>query len=105
MSTKKSLPLSDDELEEYEAARDLYAELKQGLKEIESGLGRVVYSPLIAARKKAGLTQQQFAELLGVSPATLENWEQQREEPSETARNVITRLWENPEAIDVTPIK
>ena len=105
MSTKKLLPLSDDELEAYEARRDLYAEIKQGFEEIEAGLGFVVYSPLIAARKKAGLTQQQFAELLSVSPETLENWEQQREEPTETARNLIVRLLENPETIDVTLIK
>jgi putative transcriptional regulator len=52
--TKKTLPLSDEELEAYEATRDLYAELKLGLEEMQAGLGRVVYSPLIAARKKPG---------------------------------------------------
>lgn len=96
MHTKKTLPLSDEELEAYEATRDLYAELKLSLEEMQAGLGRVVYSPLIAARKKTGLTPQQFAELLGISTATLENWEQQREEPTEAARNLVARLLEDP---------
>ncbi|WP_217428484.1 hypothetical protein [Rugamonas rivuli] len=52
MTMKKSLPLSDEELEAFEATRDLYSELKQAAKDIQAGLGRVVYSPTIAARKK-----------------------------------------------------
>jgi len=30
-----------------------------------------------AIRRHLGLTQQKFAELLGISPATLRNWEQE----------------------------
>lgn len=105
MSTKKSLPLSDEELEAYEATRDLYAELKQGLSEIQAGLGHIVYSPLIAARKKTGMTQQQFAELLSISTETLENWEQQREAPTEAARNLMARLLEDPVVINDVPAR
>ena len=76
MTTKKSLLLSDEELEAFEATRDLYSELKQAAKDIQAGLGRVVYSPTIAARRNTGLTQAEFAELLGVSVHTLEEWEQ-----------------------------
>lgn len=99
MRTKKTLPLSDEELEAYEATRDLYAELKLGLEEMQAGLGRVVYSPLIAARKKTGLTPQRFAELLGISTATLENWEQQREEPTEAAGNLVARILADPTTV------
>lgn len=101
MTTKRSLPLSDEELEAYEASRDLYAELKQSAKDLQNGLGRVVYSPLIAARKKAGLTQRQLAELLGISAEKLDSWEQQREEPTDAAMNLVALLLESPTAVDV----
>jgi putative transcriptional regulator len=39
MTTKRSLPLSDEELEEFEASRDLYQELKHAAKEIHAGSG------------------------------------------------------------------
>jgi putative transcriptional regulator len=95
VSTNKTLPLSDDELTAFEAARDLGAELLQAGKEMRAGLGRVVYSPLIAARKNTGLTQQEFAEMLGISTDTLENWEQRREAPTETASILIALALEN----------
>lgn len=101
MTTKRSLPLNDDELEEFEASRDLYAELKQAAKEIEAGLGRVAYSPLIAARKNTGLSQSEFAELLGVSTSTLEDWEQLREQPTEAAQALIALALEDPKAVAI----
>jgi putative transcriptional regulator len=96
MTTKRSLPLSDGELEKHEAARDLYTELKQAAKDIQAGLGRVVYSPIIAARKNTGLSQAEFAEYLGVTSSTLEDWEQQRFVPDATALALITLAREDP---------
>lgn len=78
MSTNRTLPLSDEELEAFEAECDLGAELLQAGKEMKAGLGRVVYSPLIAARKNTGLTAEQFAALLGISTGALEDLEQRR---------------------------
>jgi putative transcriptional regulator len=86
VSANKTLPLTDEELAVFESSRDLGAELLQAGKEMRAGLGRVVYSPLIAARKNAGLTQQQFAAFLGISAEKLEDWEQEREQPTELAR-------------------
>jgi putative transcriptional regulator len=100
VTTKKSLPLNDEELEAYEASRDLYAELKQSAEDLQNGLGRVVYSPLIAARKKTGLTQQQFAELLCISVEKLDNWEQQREQPTKAVCSLVALLLDNPKAVD-----
>jgi putative transcriptional regulator len=37
-----------------------------------AGKGRVVMSPVISARKKSGLSQTEFAKLLGVSVRTLQ---------------------------------
>lgn len=42
-----------------------------------------------AVRTKTGLSQSQFAALLGVSPATLKNWEQGRRKPTGPARALL----------------
>ena len=40
---------------------------------------------VIALRRFVGLTQQQFADALGISVHTLRNWEQSRRSPEEPA--------------------
>lgn len=97
MITKKSLPLNDEELEAYEATRDLYMELKQSAKDLRAGLGRVVFSPLISARNKTGLSQAEFAEMLGISPAILEDIEQQRIKPDAAVGVLIEAAIHHPQ--------
>jgi len=97
MSTKKSLPLSDEELEAYEATRDLYAELMQAAKDLQAGLGSVAYSPLIAARKSTGLSSAEFAGMLGISSAMLEDLEQQRIKPDTVLSISIEAAINNPQ--------
>jgi|OpeIllAssembly_1097287.scaffolds.fasta_scaffold264482_2 putative transcriptional regulator len=46
---------------------------------------------IMAARARSGLSQAAFAQALGVSRRTLENWEQGRAEPTGAAR-VLLRL-------------
>lgn len=99
MSTNSKLPLSDAELEAFEATRDLAAELLQAGEQMRAGLGRVVYSPLIAARKNTGLTPEQFAALLGISVDTLESWEQDRNPPTGAIRTLIAIALRHPEAL------
>jgi len=50
-------------------------------------------------RKKYGLSQNQFARLLGISPATLRNWEQGRRNPEGPARVLLLIAEKHPEAI------
>ena len=64
--------LSDQQLAEFEASRDLGAELLQSIREMKAGKVRVAYSPAAEAREKTGLSQSQFAALLGVSVRTLQ---------------------------------
>ncbi len=44
---------------------------------------------LMAARAGSGLSQAEFAQALGVSKRTLENWEQGRVEPTGAARRLL----------------
>ena len=99
MTTKKSLPLSDRELAKYEATRNLYSELKQAAIEIQNGSLNVVYSPIIAARKNTGLSQAEFAQLLGVSVRTLNDWEQERKQPTGAALTLLAIARDNPQAL------
>jgi len=50
-------------------------------------------------RKKYGLSQTKFAQLLGISPATLRNWEQGRRKPEGPARVLLMVAEKHPEAI------
>lgn len=99
VSVDKKLFLNDEELESFEATRDLGAELLQAGKEVRAGLGHVVYSPLIAARKNTGLSQEQFAALLGISANALETLEQKREQPDGAVRTLISVALTHPEAL------
>ncbi|MBK1690447.1 helix-turn-helix domain-containing protein [Rubrivivax gelatinosus] len=67
----KTEPLSPKELAANEADRDRGAELLQSIREMKAGKLSVVHSPATEARQKTGLSQSQFAALLGVSVRTL----------------------------------
>lgn len=95
----KTKPLNDTELDEYESGRDLAAELLESVQQMKTGQGKVVYSEAIEAREKTGLSQSQFAALLGVSVRTLQGWEQGRKQPSGAARTLLAIALKNPKAL------
>ena len=92
-------PLSPRELAQFEASRDLGAELLESIVQMKAGQVRVAYTPAIEAREKTGLSQSQFAALLGVSVRTLQGWEQGRKQPSGAARTLLTIARTNPKAL------
>ena len=50
-------------------------------------------------RKKLGMSQPEFALMIGVSVATLRNWEQGRRTPEGPAMALLKVAAENPEAV------
>lgn len=50
-------------------------------------------------RKKYGLSQDKFAKLLGISVATLRNWEQGRRKPEGAAIVLLRVAAKHPEAV------
>ncbi len=50
-------------------------------------------------REKHGLSQPQFAALMGISVGTLRNWEQGRRKPEGSARVLLRVVESHPEAV------
>lgn len=80
-------------LAKFEAERDVWQEVLDGVREIKAGKGKRkkvdAKSRIVRVRPKSGLSQAQFATALGVSKRTLEQWEQGRREPSGAARQLL----------------
>jgi putative transcriptional regulator len=93
------MPMTQKELRKRDAQRDLGAELLESVRQMVAGKGRVVMSPVISARKKSGLSQTEFAKLLGVSVRTLQEWEQGRRQPSGAAKTLIAIAERRPEVL------
>jgi putative transcriptional regulator len=83
------------------AKRNVGVEILEGLRQLKRGeVGRVVNIPPIATiRERTGLSQGQFASLLGVSVRTLQEWEQGRRAPSGAARTLLLVAAKNPQAL------
>ena len=81
--------------------RDIGAEILSGIRELKQGTtGRVTTFPSIAnTRDGMGLSQAQFARLMGVSVRTLQDWEQGRRAPSGAARTLLLIANRNPKAL------
>ena len=89
--------------------KELLAELKQSLREanlIKRGQlkpGRVFHlnpqSSIVRVRGKLGLSQPKFAATLGISPDTLQNWEQGRRTPTGPARVLLKIAARHPEVL------
>lgn len=54
---------------------------------------------IMAARAQSGLSQAEFAQALGVSKRTLENWEQGRAQPTGAARQLLKLAARYPDTV------
>lgn len=75
------------ELEKFKA--DLLQSVKQMRRGEAARVTRVALPAAAEARAKTGLSQQDFANLLGVSARTLQDWEQGRREPTGAAKTLL----------------
>lgn len=98
MPSKK--PMDDKALHAWEGSRDMAAELEQSMQEMLAGQGKpVAISPVVVARMQSGLSQGQFAKLLGVSLRTLQEWEQGRRNPSGAAQTLLKIALRHPDVL------
>ena len=97
------MKMTEEELMERDSKRDIGAELLQSVREMKAGkrgrVHQVKISAVVEARHKVGLSQAEFAELLGVSKRTLQDWEQGRREPSGAAKSLLEVARKRPEVL------
>jgi len=81
--------------------RNIGREILEGLRELKRGeYARVTTIPSVTSiREKTGLSQARFAQLLGVSVRTLQDWEQGRRAPSGAAKTLLMVADKNPRAL------
>ena len=95
--------MTEKKLLDRDAKRDIGAELLASVLEMKAGkkgrIHRIPLSEVTQARAKSGLSQSQFAQVLGVSMRTLQEWEQGRRKPSGAARALLTSAAKRPDVI------
>lgn len=79
------------------------ADLLASVKELKAGKvarsTQVDVSFVVSARNQLGLSQSEFAQLLGVSVRTLQAWEQGRIKPSGAAQTLMRIAHKHPEVL------
>jgi len=95
--------MTERALRKRDKGRDLGAELIKSVREMKAGraghVHRVAVSAVTEARARAGFSQREFAQLLGVSTRALQEWEQGRREPTGAARSLLTIAAKRPEVL------
>jgi len=79
--------------------RNLLESVKQMRRGKAARVTRVEVPPAAEARARMGLSQQDFARLLGVSARTLQDWEQGRREPTGAAKTLLRVAVSHPEVL------
>ena len=87
----------DNEMVQFQA--DLLESVRQMKAGQAASVTEVKPSPITAIRLASKLTQAQFAELMGISVRTLQDWEQGRRSPSGAAKTLLRVAEKHPEAL------
>jgi putative transcriptional regulator len=85
------------EMEKFQ--NDLLESVKQMGRGQAARVTRVKVPEAAEARALVGLSQQEFALLLGVSARTLQDWEQGRREPTGAAKTLLRVAVSHPEVL------
>ena len=79
--------------------KDLLTSVKQMRRGQTAHVTKVEIPAAAQARASVGLSQQEFARLLGVSARTLQDWEQGRREPTGAARTLLRVAVSHPDVL------
>ena len=79
--------------------QDLLASVRQMRSGRAARVTKIKLPPAAEARARVGLSQQDFARLLGVSTRTLQDWEQGRREPTGAAKMLLRVAATHPEVL------
>ena len=85
------------EMEKFQS--DLLESVQQMGQRQAARLTKVKVPEAAEARALVGLSQQDFARLLGVSARTLQDWEQGRREPTGAAKTLLRVAVSHPEVL------
>ena len=95
--------MNEKDLIERDSDRDVWQETLDAVRNIKSGqaghIETVELTSAVEARQKTGLSQSRFAELLGVSVRTLQDWEQGRRKTSGAAISLIQIAKQRPDIL------
>ena len=86
-----------DEMKQFQD--DLLASVKQMKSGTSTRATLVIVTAASEARARTGLTQSEFAELLGVSVRTLQDWEQGRRDPTGAAQTLLRVAVKHPKIL------
>ena len=85
------------------AGEALGLKLLQSVREMKAGqaarVTQVAPNEVAQARQQSGLSQTEFADALGISKRTLQEWEQGRRSPSGAAQTLIRIAKRHPEVV------
>lgn len=87
----------DHEIESFQ--KELLASVRQMKAGKAERKTEVKLSAAAEARAKVGVSQRAFAQLLGVSLRTLQDWEQGRRRPTGAAQTLLRVASQHPEAL------
>ncbi|AEG02566.1 helix-turn-helix domain-containing protein [Methylomonas methanica] len=87
----------DKEIMQFQA--DLLASVKDMKANKPAKENVIAVSEITEARNTTGLSQNLFADLMGVSVRTLQDWEQGRRTPSKAARTLLKVAKRHPEVL------
>lgn len=80
------------------------AELLKAVKQMKAGQKGRVYTPeqlfAISARQSVSVTQKEFARLLNVSVASVQDWEQGRRSPRGAAKTLLRVARSHPQVLE-----
>jgi len=85
------------EMEKFQ--QDLLESVRQMRRGQAARTTKVKLPAVAAARASVGMSQKEFAALLGVSPRTLQDWEQGRREPTGAARTLLKVAVKHPKVL------